>query len=236
MPTTDARMSLPSRSYSVVLFDFDGTIADTVPLIMESFQYVFTLLTGAPGDPQYLLSTIGEPLERTFLVLPEDQREEAMHLYFRYNEEKLASGVGLFIGMVGMLESIRRTGACTGIVTSKRRSVASFTIDQFGLGGYFDVSITKESTVRHKPHPDPILKALEDLGQKFGLRTPIDRSDVLFVGDSIHDLRCARNAGVDVAMVDWTYMDKEVLRGEKPEHWVMTAGEIAAMAKTFSKP
>jgi pyrophosphatase PpaX len=233
--TTNPPAASISRWYRVMLFDFDGTVADTVPLIMESFQYVFTRLTGSPGDERYLLSTIGEPLERTFRVLPEALRDEAMQLYFRYNEEKLASGVGIFIGMNDMLQRIRRSGALTGIVTSKRRSVATFTIDQFDLGRYFDVSITRESTLRHKPHPDPIDKALEELEKQFVLRSPIDRRDVLFVGDSIHDLLCARNAGVDMAMVDWTYMDKDGLRREKPEHWIMDAGEIAAMARMYER-
>lgn len=233
--TTDAADGAAQKSYSVVLFDFDGTIADTVPLIMESFQHVFIALTGSEADEKFLLSTIGEPLERTFRILDESQRAKAMQLYFDYNETALESGVGIFLGIRSMLERIRSIGAYTAIVTSKRLCVAAFTINQFGLGEYFDISIAKESTSRHKPFPDPIFKALESIEQEFDLGEPIEKTDVLFVGDSIHDLRCARNANVDIAIVDWTYMDKKELRSEKPEHWICNAEDIVGLCRPYDK-
>ncbi|MHB1452929.1 MAG: HAD family hydrolase [Saccharofermentanales bacterium] len=233
--TTDAASSAVQKSYGVVLFDFDGTIADTVPLIMESFQHVFLTLTGSQADEKFLLSTIGEPLERTFRILDEGQRAKAMQLYFDYNEKTLATGVGIFIGIKAMLEKIRSIGTYTAIVTSKRLSVANFTIDQFGLGKFFDISIAKESTARHKPFPDPIFKALDSIEQTFCLEEPINKEDVLFVGDSIHDLRCARNANVDIAIVDWTYMDKEELRSDKPDHWISNADDIARLCGSYGR-
>lgn len=232
---TETAAAAAGDSYSVILFDFDGTIADTVPLIMESFQYVFVTLTGTEADEKFLLSTIGEPLERTFRILDEPLRAEAMQLYFKYNEAALESGVGIFIGIRQMLDRIRSVGSYTAIVTSKRLSVASFTIEQFGLAPYFDVTITRENTQRHKPYPDPIFKALEDIRAMFALEDPIDRKDVLFVGDSIHDLRCARNACVDAAVVDWTYMDKEELRSDHPAHWIYSAEEIAGLCRPYSR-
>ncbi|MHB8962016.1 MAG: HAD family hydrolase [Saccharofermentanales bacterium] len=233
--SNDAAIIAGKEPYGVILFDFDGTIADTVPLIMESFQHVFITLTGSPADERFLLSTIGEPLERTFRILDERQRSEAMQLYFRYNETALASGVGIFLGVQQMLEKIRSIGAFTAIVTSKRFSVANFTIEQFGLGSYFDTTITRESTARHKPCPDPIFKALENIQSLFALEEPVDKAEVLFVGDSIHDLRCARNAGVDAAIVDWTYMDKDELRADNPEHWIYNAEDIADFCRPYKK-
>ncbi len=231
--TADSAGPGDTKTYGVILFDFDGTIADTVPLIMESFQHVFRTVTGSSADERFLLSTIGEPLERTFRFLDEGRKAEALRLYFEYNEKALASGVGVFLGIPAMLARIRAAGARTAIVTSKRLSVTQFTLRQFGLDPLFDVTVTRESTARHKPFPDPVDKALEVIGERFSPGEEVDRQDALFIGDSLHDLLCARNAGVDIAIVDWTYMDKDELRRNRPDHWVYHADDIAGLCRPF---
>ncbi len=218
-------------SYKYMLFDFDGTVADTVPLIMETFSYVFTTLTGEDADEKYLLSTIGEPLEKTFDILAPELRSKALELYFEYNKTHLDTGAGIFYNIVRAISSVRSKGVFTGLVTSKRYESAYHTIRQFELEQYFDIIIVREDTIKHKPHPDPVLEALKRLDQTFGSCVSSEPEQVLFIGDSIHDLLSARSAGTRTAVVGWTRMDKDYLRAAKPDHWIDDPYDLIRMCE-----
>ena len=200
--------------YDIVLYDFDGTLADTVPVILQSFQNAFLEVTGHEEDETFLLSTIGLPLMSAFRDYKDPQVLQNLHdVYVRENKKLLASSARIFEGVVDGLAAVRDMGVRQGIVTSKRRDAALFTIRQFGIESFFDTIITREDTQIHKPNPEPILMAMKKMGIT-------DVSRVLYVGDSIHDLRCAANAGVDSAAVNWTYMPKHELAAEKPVFWL----------------
>ena len=212
--------------YKYVLFDFDGTLADTIPLILESFQHVFVLLTGKEADKGFVMSTIGEPLERTFEILPENLRQTAVDEYVKYNIANLEEKVVLFPGMIEMLKRLADEGVIMAVVTSKRYRTAMITIDQYDIGKFFTVVTARERTLLHKPNPEPIFATIEDIKSKVQQNEQILPAEVLFVGDSVHDLHCARNAGMDYAMVDWTYMDKDELKAQGPDYWIMTGEEL----------
>ena len=218
--------------YKYVLFDFDGTIADTIPLIMETFRYVYIKLTGKAADERFLLSTIGEPLERAFEPLSSDLRSRALAEYFAYNKSHLRSGAGIFYGIVKAVAEIRKKGIYTGLVTSKRHESAFQTIEQFGLTDHFDVIIVREDTIRHKPFPDPVLEAVRRITAISGCRQQPEPESFLFVGDSIHDLIAARAAGVDTAIVGWTMMEPDPIREAGPDHWIEDPFDLVKMCDT----
>ena len=128
----------------------------------------------------------------------------------------------IFDGITDGLSILRDMGVRQAVVTSKRREPALFTMRQFALDPYFELLIAREDTDSHKPNPEPIFAAAERLGQK-------DLSRVLYVGDSVHDLRCANNAGVDAAAVEWTYMPREELIAEKPKYWLSRLSDLSCI-------
>lgn len=219
------------KKYKYVLFDFDGTVVDTIPLIMETFKYVFITLTGKEADNDYLLSTIGEPLEKTFSILDISQQNMALEHYFEYNKTRLKYGVGIFNGMFQTIKQIKSQGGITGLVTAKRFSSAIITIKQFELEELFDVIITRESTKRHKPLPDPIFEGLRQIKNKFPELENISTDQTIYIGDSIHDLKSAKAAKVAAGIVDWTYMNKKILRECDPEHWIYSPQEIIELCE-----
>jgi len=214
------------RKYKTILFDFDGTLVDTIPQIVDSFQYVFLSLTGEKGDEKAILSTIGIPLEEAFYMFDESLRKQAAELYRRHNKARLQSGVSIFLGINEMLETIKNKGINLGIVTSKRHESAKMTAEYFDIYKYFDVFISRDSTKRHKPDPEPIEKAVSELFQRGLTKEMPDNENILFVGDSIHDLNCAKNAGIACAIVDWTYMDKEEIKAGNPDYWINKPSDI----------
>lgn len=212
-------MTNDAPSGRAVLFDVDGTLLDTVPMIVESYQHVFRRWLGHPGDEAAIMASIGTPLEESFRQFPPDQAEQMKQDYLAYNRIHLDSDVGIFLGIPRILQCLRELGIPLGIVTSKRRESAMYSLNGFGLADYFQVFIVRESTSRHKPDPEPVYEAMRQLKLN-------DPGRVIFVGDSLHDLYCARQAGCHSAIVDWTAMPAGELKAAGPDLWLAGADQL----------
>jgi pyrophosphatase PpaX len=94
-----------------------------------------------------------------------------------------------------VLDELRAEGRRLAIVTAKRRKTVDLAFAVLPLERYFDAVVTSESTARHKPHPDPVLVALELLGSR--------PEEAAFVGDSPYDVGAAKAAGVFAVAVSW---------------------------------
>ncbi len=208
--------------YDAVLYDFDGTLMDTVPMIMESFRIAFLDVIGREEDKAFLLSTIGLPLAEAFSHYEPDVRKALQESYIRANNRLLETAVRSFDGVEEGLSALKHMGVLQGVVTSKRRDAAMISIRQFGLEAYFDTIVTREDTTVHKPNPEPLFLGMKNLGIE-------DISRVLYVGDSVHDLRSAANAGMDSAAVHWTYMPKADLAAEKPRYWLERLTDLSCI-------
>lgn len=208
--------------YDAILYDFDGTLADTVPMIVQSFKEAFKEILGIQKDEAEILSTIGLPLWVAFEAYDEDTQKKLYDAYQRVNERLLPTGVREFPGIHEGLRAVAELGVFQGVVTSKRKEPALFTMQQFDMDKYFDVFVFREDTTDHKPAPDPLFFAAKKLGIT-------DMSRVLYVGDSIHDLKCANNAGADSAAVDWTYMPVDGLKALSPRYWLHDLSELSCI-------
>lgn len=210
-------------SCDAILFDMDGTLLDTVPLIVESFQYAFMNHLGHPGDRGEILAGIGIPLERVMDNYPEGPA--LIKTYLKHNQAHLNSHIGIFIGIPQMLAQLRKLGLQLGVVTSKRTAAAMPGLIAFDLEPCFDIILTKESTTRHKPDPEPLLEAMRRLHLS-------DPARVVYVGDSIHDVRCAQAAGCKTVVVDWTYMPVTELRQANPDLWLKKPADLVEWVVT----
>jgi pyrophosphatase PpaX len=199
--------------YPLVLFDLDGTLLDTVPFIAESHQHAWMKHTGHRGDPARILSTIGRPIEFAFDDAAPELRQAMGESYLAHNLAHNDASIGIFLGVPRLLDGLAGIGAKTGIVTSKRRAITMHCLSLFSLAERFDLVVGKEDTVRHKPFPDPLRFAMARMGVG-------DPARVLYVGDSIHDLKSAQNAGMPCALVGWTRMDRSELDAAGPDFWI----------------
>lgn len=199
--------------YDLVLYDLDGTLWDSVPLIVESLRKSYDIVLGGTDRADSdLMSYIGKPLGEVYAMHDDVTKERLIREYLDYNCAKLEeNAVPIFPGVYDFLAKIRTSGVRQGIVTSKRESSAMITIDLLELGGYFDTMVFREATERAKPHGDPLIEAARRLGIT-------DMTRVLYVGDAEPDLLSARDAGADFALVGWTRMDKEALKCLGPHY------------------
>ena len=208
------------NKFDCILFDLDGTLIDTTPLIFESFRHTFRHHFGRSMGEEEMLGYLGIPLKQPFLEMYPDQVDVLIKTYREFNEENHDRYTGVFIGINRVLEECSKKGVRLGVVTSKRRGLAMRGLELFGLEKYMSVFVGLEDTAIHKPEAAPLLKAIEMCGIE-------DTGGVLYVGDSPYDILCARNAGVkSAAVTGWSYLPAEKLMGVKPDICLRNPGEL----------
>jgi pyrophosphatase PpaX len=202
----------PLYGIDCILFDLDGTLADTIDLIVFSFKETLRLLGLPPRSDAQILSEIGRPLYQQARDIDPRRVEEIFSLYQRVYEQHHDDLVREFPGIREALAGLSERGYRLAVVTSKRSSSAVPDLDYFRLTPFFEVVISADDTSLHKPHPEPVFEALERLG------APPARAT--FIGDSPYDLRSAHAAGVVAGAVEWGPFARETLEAEKPDYWI----------------
>ncbi len=202
-----------------VLFDLDGTLVDSLPLIVRTYRQVFAEM-GIPWGNDDVVKMIGLPLIE---IGRHFAREAAAHFEERYQyyyHRDLAVYTKLFPETLEMLEQLKKRRIKLGIVTSKGKPGTLRTTAFTGLDRIMDVIVTAHDVTRHKPDPEPLLKALKHLDIK-----PF-RS--LYVGDSRFDILTGRNAGARTLGVTWGLGSRAELERLLPdgiiERWEDLAG------------
>lgn len=184
------------KTYTHLVFDVDGTLINTERIHFASLERALRNLLGQDAELPDLRFSFGIPGLRTMEILELPDPEAAHREWDRtYIECSAEMGIELFEGMREILEKLSKTKASLGIITSKSREEYEGDFERRGLGDYFACAITASDTKRGKPYPDPMLEYLKRTGAK--------PEEVLFFGDSVYDMECAKAAGVDRALVLW---------------------------------
>lgn len=178
-----------------MLFDLDGTLVNTIPLIVASYQHAFRTVLGEEVDQRRARAWIGRPLLPALL---EERPEHGHELDRIYREWNLANHDRLlqpFDGVDRLLTGLPAAGVRTAVVTSKRAETAALALRGVGLDGMIDVVATLESTTEHKPSPAPLLHGAAVLG--------VEPGTCVYVGDALVDVQAAAAAGMGSVAVTW---------------------------------
>jgi pyrophosphatase PpaX len=210
-------------SFRSVLFDLDGTLIDSGAMIVASMQHAATTVLGRDVPEEQLRATVGGPgLVAQMRALDESRVDELVEAYRAHNEP-LHEHLESCVGIEAALETLHGQGRRLGIVTAKRRVTVQLAFSVLPqLEQFFDVIVGADDTRRHKPHPDPLLLALERLGAS--------PDEAAYVGDSPFDVQAAKAAGVLAVAVTWGGIHATSrLEQEEPDALVSTPEELLAV-------
>lgn len=170
-----------------IIFDLDGTLGDTLPLIIEALQDTFARFTGKEYTPAEILDMFG-PTEEGVIqrrVPPEDAQAAIDYYVNRYGEMHHKMSV-TFPGAIQMLQALQQRGVRLGLVTGKGPRTAAISLQSMGLKPYLETLVFGSNQGGRKP--DGIRHVLAEWG--------LPASQVAYVGDMDSDMEAAREAGV----------------------------------------
>ena len=206
--------------FPVVLFDLDGTLIDSGPIILASMQHAVRTVLDREIAYEELAATVGgQGLVAQMRELDPDRADELVDVYKQHNDP-LHDTLEAFEELLAVLPRLKAEGRKLGIVTAKRHRTVALALDRFPvLAEHFDVVIAHEDTDRHKPDPDPVLAAVERLGA--------EPSQAAYIGDSPFDIQAAKAAGAFAVAVGWggIHSDERLL-DEEPDAFVRTPEEL----------
>ena len=200
----------PAAAY---IFDFDGTIADTCKLIVDTKLEVCDMMGITRPDEDFLGSMTGMSVEDTFVLATgiDDvaTRREAVGLYHPLFLKKTLAAMRLFPGATETLGELHRRGAKIGVMSMRLPADLDALIHAAGLDKLVDAWIAESEAGRPKPAPDMILNLADRLG--------VDPADTIVVGDTIYDLEMAANSGARAVGVTFGAQSERILRRYNPE-------------------
>jgi pyrophosphatase PpaX len=206
--------------FRIVLFDLDGTLIDSGPIILASMQHAVRSVLGREIPPEELGTTIGgQGIVAQMNAIDAEHAEALLEAYKEHNDG-LHETLEAFDDLLALLPQLKAEGRRLGIVTAKRHRTVRLALDRFpALADSFDVVVAHEDTERHKPDPEPVLHALEQLDA--------EPEEAAYVGDSPFDIRAAKAAEVFAIAVGWggIHSDERLL-AEEPDAFVRTPGEL----------
>lgn len=214
---------MPPRSWhwDAVLFDLDGTLADTVPLILASYRHTMKAVRGAALPDELWLETIGRPLRDAFGEFTDDpdELEVFQETYVAFQRTVHDDMVMPLPGAREVMAELVEERVPVAVVTSKRRDMALRTLAVCGFDGAVDVLVGADDVTRGKPDPEAVRRALSGL-------PGADPARCVFVGDSPYDLVAGRAAGVRTVGITTGPFTRARLEAEGPDHLVQRLADL----------
>ena len=220
---------LISNLYDVALFDLDGTLTDPKEGITTCVQYALKDIGIEEENLDNLVDFIGPPLKEHFMERYGLSEEAALACVAKYRERFTPIGKfenKVYEGIEELLKTLKGRGIKLAVATSKPLPLAMDILEHFGLAQYFDVVAGSELDGRRTRKADVIKYAFEMLGQK-----GMSYTNPVMIGDRMHDIMGAKEAGIDCIAVAYGYGSMEELTGAGPSYIASTVMEIADIIK-----
>ena len=214
-------MQHPARCFDAALFDFDGTLADTIPLIALSWNHALRPILGREFSMEEVVGRFGPAddvmIRRELRGQAPQVIGAAIESYYAHYES--AHDVArAFGGVREMLEDVRQSGFKLGLMTGKGRRAADITLRRLGLSGTFSSVVTGDDIARPKPDPEGVLRVARELGA--------EPSRCIYVGDLPLDIHAGQGAGMKTVAAGWNAYDEPTLRASGPDFWAQTPADV----------
>jgi pyrophosphatase PpaX len=219
-----------ANRWDAVLFDLDGTLADSIELILHCYRYTMRAHFGREFEDRLWIEGLGTPLEQQLAAFARSAEEliAMKETYTTFQRSVHDDFVRPYPRVPELLETLARAGIILGVVTSKSREMTTRTMRVCRIESRFHVVITPDDVRNNKPHPEPVLSALS--------RLPAARPErVLFVGDAPVDMLAGRAAGVRTGAALWGPFPREALAATRPDYLMETIDALSAIVNGEDK-
>ena len=205
-----------------VLFDLDGTLIDSIALLLASMNHTFEGRAHRPTDDEWIAG-LGTPLpdQLTQFITSEEDRQHLLKRYREFQHRHHDRLMASYQGVAETLAILRQRGHPMGVVTSKGNAMMDRGLRFIGADKYIDVAIGFDSCEIHKPDPFPVLLAVEKLGYM--------PAEAVFVGDSPHDIKAGNAAGVTTIAALWGPFTREMLEPYGPARYLERISDLPAL-------
>jgi pyrophosphatase PpaX len=182
--------------WKAIIFDRDGTLFDSLPVILRSFNFGIEPFTSKRPSAVEWFEAFGpaEP-EVMGVFIPVEHKAAAYDRFFQYYRDHF-NEIALFEGMGELLQQIHDTGTGMALFTGAGRETAEYCLKQQNVLQYFDELVTGDSVLHPKPDPEGILKAMKALNVK--------PAETLVVGDAGADVLAGQRAGATSVLARWS--------------------------------
>lgn len=195
------------KAYKAVVFDLDGTLLNTLEDLCDSVNYAMR----KKGYPERTLEEVrcfvGNGVEKLITrAVPErvnfEETQEVLNIFKEHYKINSQNKTKPYDGVMKLLEELKDKGFKMAIVSNKFNDAVKVLNKEF-FGEYIEYAYGESETIRKKPNPDAVFKALEDL--------EVAKEDAVYVGDSEVDILTAQNAGLDCISVAWGFRSRQEL-------------------------
>ncbi|WP_442596204.1 pyrophosphatase PpaX [Neobacillus sp. D3-1R] len=207
-----------NNKITTILFDLDGTLIDTNELIIASFLHTLEKYYPSQYKREDVLPFLGPTLRETFEPMDKDRVDEMIATYRDFNISNHDAFVTIFPTVLETVKTLKNQGFKVGIVTTKLSDVVMMGLRLTKLDSLFDVIVALDHVEKAKPDPEPIFKALEQLGSK--------PEEAIMVGDNHHDILAGKNAGTKTAACSWSIKGREHLAQYNPDYMLEEMADI----------
>jgi len=217
-----------SRAPLAILFDLDGTLADSVELILGAFRHTFNTHLGSVPADQAWIAGMGTPLSSQIRALVADEAliEPMTATYRDWQNQHHDALLREFEGVRETLSILHDRGHEMALVTSKATEAAKRALRLIGIDALLSQVVGLDSTTSHKPNPEPVLHALAQLRR--------DPRDAIFVGDSPHDIAAGNGAGVFTVAALWGPFSRQTLEAAHPGRLVADIRDLPPLIEDLT--
>ena len=211
---------MPNPPIQALIFDLDGTLVDTFPLIVDAWNAAVTPITGRTYSPDEVIAHFGQPEPIMFRDALGKCSDQALEIYYRHYEQH-HNQVIAFDGVNDMLARLRQLNIPMALVTGKSRRSAEITLRKMNWLDCFQSIITGSEMQNQKPHPEGLLLAARNLN--------VDPTHCAMVGDSPADIGAAQAAHMTTIVAAWHDVYLEQVKTMNPDHWASAPADVAKL-------
>lgn len=191
-----------------VIFDLDGTIADTLPLCIAAYRKAVEPFAGRSLSDEEIVATFGPSEEGTIKALVPQHLDEGLEEYFKYYKELHGMCPAPFEGIIETIRFLKAKKIIVAMVTGRGQRGCDTTLSYYNMTDYFDMIETGSPNGQRKA------ECINAVMKKFDLKP----DEAVYVGDIANDIHASRDAGISVFSAAWaSSADKEELQKHKPD-------------------